>query len=65
MLATSLAQSLPRVVLVEDLYKPTKVRGGAVHIHQVRVEPSWMDLLVLFLKEDILPKDKSEADKVR
>ena len=65
MLATSSAQSLPRVVLVEDLYKPTKVRGGAVHIHQVRVEPSWMDLLVLFLKEDILPKDKSEADKVR
>ena len=65
MLATSSAQSLPRVVLVEDLYKPTKVRGGAVHIHQVRVERSWMDLLVLFLKEDILPKDKSEADKVR
>ena len=64
-LATSSAQSLPRVVLVEDLCKPTEVRGGAVHIHQVRVGPSWMDLLLLFLKEDILPKDKSEADKVR
>ena len=64
-LATSSAQSLPRVVLVEDLCKPTEVRGGAVHIHHGRVGPSWMDLLVLFLKEDILPKDKSEADKVR
>ena len=64
-LATSSAQSLPRVVLVEDLCKPTEVRGGAVHIHHGRVRPSWMDLLVLFLKEDILPKDKSEADKVR
>ena len=40
MLATSSAQSLSRVVLVEDLCKPTKVRRGAVYIHQVRVEPS-------------------------
>ena len=64
-LATSSAQSLPRVVLVEDLCKPTEVRGGVVHIHHGRVGPSWMDLLGLFLKEDILPKDKSEADKVR
>ena len=34
-------------------------------IHQIRVGPSWMDPIVLFLKEDILPKGKSEADKVR
>ena len=36
-----------------------------IHIHQIRVRPSWMDSIVLFLKEDILPKGKSEADKVR
>ena len=24
-----------------------------------------MDLMVLFLKEDILPEEKSEADKIR
>ena len=36
-----------------------------VHVHQVRVGLSWMDLIVLFLREEILPKDKSEADKVR
>ena len=36
-----------------------------VHIHQIRVEPSWMDSIVLFLKEDILPEEKSEADKVQ
>ena len=34
-----------------------------VHVHQVRVGPSWMDLIVLFLKEDILLKEKSEAEK--
>ena len=36
-----------------------------VHVHQVRVGPSWMDPMVLFLKEDILPEEKSEVDKVR
>ena len=36
-----------------------------VHIYQVRVGPSWMDYIVLFLKENILPKEKSKADEVR
>ena len=64
-LATSSAQSLPRVILVEDLYKPTKKGGNGVHIHQIRVSPSWMVSIVLLLKEDILPEGKPEADKVR
>ena len=64
-LATSLAQGLPRVILVEDLYKPTEVKREMVHIHQIRVGPSWMDPKVLFLREDILLEEKSKADKVR
>ena len=63
-LATSSAQGLPRVILVEDLYNPTEIKGNIVHVHQIRVGLSWMDPIVLFLKEDVLPKDKSEADKV-
>ena len=64
-LATSLAQSLPRVILVEDLCKLVEVRANMVHVHQIRVSPSWMDSIVLFLKEDVLPENKSEVDKVR
>ena len=64
-LATSSVQNLPRVILVEDLCKPTKLGGNKIHVHQIRVSPSWMDSIILFLKEDILPKNKSEADKVR
>ena len=64
-LATSLAQSLPRVILVEDLCKPTEGKKEMVYVHQVRVGPSWMDPIVLFLKEDILLEEKSEAKKVR
>ena len=64
-LATSSAQSLPRVILVEDLCKPMEGKREMVHVHQVKVGPNWMDPIILFLKEDILPKEKSEADKVQ
>ena len=64
-LATSSAQSLPRVILIEDLCKPTEVKGDMVHVYQVRVRPSWMNPVILFLREDILPEDKSEADKIQ
>ena len=33
MLATSSAQDLPRVILVEDLYKPTETRRETAQIH--------------------------------
>ena len=39
-LATSLAQSLPRVILVEDLCKPLITKREVIHVHQVRVGPS-------------------------
>ena len=64
-LVTSLAQSLSRVILVEDLYKLTEIGRNMVYIHQIRVGSSWMDSIMLFLKEDTLPEGKSEADKVR
>ena len=50
---------------MEDLCKPTEVGRNVAHIHQIRVGPSWIDFIVLFLKEDILLEEKSEADKVR
>ena len=64
-LATSSAQDLPRVILVENLCKPVKMKRDVVHIHQVRIGPSWMDPIVLFLEKDILPEEKSEAEKIR
>ena len=36
-----------------------------VKIHQVRVGPSWMDPIVRFLKDDTLPEEKSEAEKIQ
>ena len=54
-LATSSEQGLPRIILVEDLYKADVVKKDMVRIHQVRVSPSWMDPIVSFLKNDALP----------
>ena len=64
-LATSSAQPLPRVILVEDLNRPIMAMTNSIQVHSIRAGPSWMDPLVLFLKHDTLPKDKSEADKIR
>ena len=64
MLATSSAQDLPRVILVEDLYKPSRT-GDTVQINQIRAGSSWMDSVIQFLKYDILPEEKVEADKIR
>ena len=64
-LATSLAQDLPRVVLVEDLYMHTSIHHGALRIHQIKLGLSWMDSISLFLEKDELPEEKSEADIVR
>ena len=64
-LATSLAQDLPRVILVEDLCTLTSLHKDMPRIHQINLGPSWMDPISLYLKRDILPEEKSEAEKVR
>ena len=65
MLATSSAQDLPRVIHVENLYKPTETRKETAQIHQIRAGPSWMDSIIQFLKDDIMHEERIEADKVR
>ena len=64
MLATSSVHDLPRVILVEDLYKLTETRRETSQVHQIRAGPSWMDSIMQFLKEDTLPEERVEADKV-
>ena len=50
---------------MEDLYKLSVTKREVIHVHNVRVGASWMDPLVLFLKEVILPEEKTEADNIR
>ena len=57
MFATSSAQDLPRVILVEDLYKRLRT-GDTVQINQIRTGLSWMDSIIQFLKKDIYLRKK-------
>ena len=50
---------------MEDLHRPSVMKAGMMHVHSVRAGSSWMDPLMMFLKEDTLPEEKSEADKIR
>ena len=63
-LATSSTQGLPRVILVEDLCRADGVKEDIVQIHQVRVGPSWMNPIMSFLKDDTVPEEKSETEKI-
>ena len=64
-LATSSEQGLPRIILVKELCKADAIKKGMVRIHQVRVSQSWMVPLVSFLKDNVLPEEKLEAEKIR
>ena len=64
-LTTSLAQDLPRVILVKDLCTPTPLHKDMPRIHQIKLGPSWMDPISLFLEKDILPEEKTETEKVQ
>ena len=64
-LATSSAGQLPRIILVKHLGRASKVVKNTTRFHEIRVVPSWMDLIVAFLKDDILLEGKSEVEKIR
>ena len=65
MLATSLGSDLPQVVIVEDMVHPNFIEKPLVGVHSIQVGPSWIDPLVIFLKQRLLPDDKGEAEKIR
>ena len=63
--ATSSAQNLPQVIIVEDLRTPTPTRKDILQVHQVNLASSWMDPILQFLESDTLPEEKIEAEKIR
>ena len=64
-LTTSSTQDLSQVILVEDLCTLTPIKRDLLQVHQIKLGLSSMDPILLFLENDILPEEKSEAEKVR
>ena len=65
MLATSLESSLPRVVVSEEIDTSSLTGASLIGVCSLHVGSSWMDPIVAFLKQESLPKDKCEVEKVR
>lgn len=64
-LATSSEQGLPQIIIVEDLLVPNNQNQTMVKVHHLRVSPSWINPLVSFLKDKVLPEDKGKVEKIR
>ncbi|XP_075669795.1 uncharacterized protein LOC142639518 [Castanea sativa] len=65
MLATSLGSKLPHMVMVEDLLTSSLTSSSAVRVHNIHVGLSWMDPIIAFLQQGVLPEDGTMAEKVR
>jgi len=62
-LATTTLESLGQT-FIEHLEVPS-IAEEASKVHQIEIEPSWMDPILKFLNEGILSKDKAKPKKVR
>ena len=62
-LATSAPTELPKEVFLETLKCPTPEESQV--ILQTKFEPSWIDPLIAYLKEGVLPHDPKEVQKLR
>ena len=65
MLATSSRSGLARVITVEDLIAPNYDDQLSVKVNSIQVGLSWMNPLVSFLNEGLLPEDKGKDKKMR
>uniref|UniRef100_A0A2N9FJR7 Uncharacterized protein n=1 Tax=Fagus sylvatica TaxID=28930 RepID=A0A2N9FJR7_FAGSY len=64
-LASSVAPEFRRTIIVEVQDSPSIAKGGQASVCQVEMGPSWMDPILGYLSNDILPADQKEAAKIR
>uniref|UniRef100_A0A2N9GJI0 RNA-directed DNA polymerase n=1 Tax=Fagus sylvatica TaxID=28930 RepID=A0A2N9GJI0_FAGSY len=64
-LASSVAPEFRRTIIVEVQDTPSIAKGGQAGVCQVEMGPSWMDPILGYLSNDILPADQKEAAKIR
>jgi hypothetical protein len=63
-LASVLSADFKRFIPIETLAIPS-IAVPTCHIHTITVSPCWMDPYVLYLKEDILPEQRKEAEIIK
>ena len=64
MLASSLDDCIPRMILVELLKQPSTEQQIVIAI-TLGQEPSWLDPYITFLSDESLPMNDKEAEKLQ
>ena len=64
-LASALEVENKRTVGVETLEKPSIELHALQQVMCIDLDPSWMDPIIAYLRDDQLPADKNEAHKIR
>ena len=64
-LATALESDMQRTICVETLDCPSFQCREVLSIHVVNDQPSWMDPILDYLKNNKLPEDRKEADMIK
>ncbi|GMP30974.1 hypothetical protein CsSME_00005384 [Camellia sinensis var. sinensis] len=57
--------SIPHPLLIDFLPRPNIEDPEAEEVCCTELGPSWMDPIILFLKDGILPEEKKEANRIR
>ncbi|GMP57116.1 hypothetical protein CsSME_00021335 [Camellia sinensis var. sinensis] len=57
--------SIPHPLLIDFLPRPSIEEPEVVEVCCAELGPSWMDPIILFLKDGILPEEKKDANKIR
>ncbi len=63
-LATALESDLQRTVCIETLDQPS-FQDQEASVSSISTQPSWMDPILSYLKDNKLPEDKKEAKMIK
>ena len=63
-LATTLESNIQRTVCIETLDRPS-FQSQEESVCSISNQPSWMDPILSYLKDNKLPKDKKEANMIK
>lgn len=62
-LATSIGESLPRIIMVENLMASSWDSQTLIGVNAVHIGLSWMDPVISFFKDRTLLEDRTEVEK--
>ena len=64
-LSSSISSSIPRIITVESLSRPSTFHTETTQVVNIHLAPSWIDPIVAYIKDGQLSDNRFEAEKIR